>query len=117
MLPSDEAFKAHQIDVLRLDEYLHNVDSIALVKIDVEGFEPNVLRGMTNLLSQRKVKNIFCELNSGWLRRNNATPKGLTEEILSYGFVIKEETELQAGLVGHKGESFDLQDVWFALDL
>ena len=116
ILYSDEAFESITVPVVTLDTFkpLSKIDCIKLIKIDVEGFEPDVIKGMENLLTQGRVENIICELNSGWLRRNSTTyPEQLNEYIQSLGFYIYKQTALQKNLPGSKGELFDLQDIWY----
>ena len=86
------------------------------MKIDVEGYEPNVLEGMKIMLKNRIVENIFCEFNSWWLSQNSTTTNDLFNIFSEYGYVIYKKTEHQKGLKGHKGSFFDLQDVWFKLN-
>ncbi len=47
----------------RLDEFcsIHEISSIDLLKIDVEGYESNVLKGADNLIRSRKIKIIQIE--------------------------------------------------------
>jgi FkbM family methyltransferase len=117
ILQSDSTFVPVQIPVIRLDQFdpLKNGSQIKLVKMDVEGYEPDVLEGMDNLIKARQVENIICEFNSGWLRRNSTTPKQLLERFLDFGYTIRMRTKLQENLRGHHGELFDLQDIWFSL--
>ena len=54
------------ISVKRLDAYIkeHNLKNITLIKIDVEGFEFPVLKGLKNFLAETKQKpTILCEIN------------------------------------------------------
>ncbi|MCU7805946.1 MAG: FkbM family methyltransferase [Candidatus Thiodiazotropha sp. (ex Lucinoma borealis)] len=51
------------VDVIRLDDY-ELPDEIDLIKIDVEGFEYEVLKGMKNIIKQKRVKYIQLEYNS-----------------------------------------------------
>lgn len=49
--------------IIRGDDFCrkHNIDSIALLKIDTEGFEGNVLRGFENMLHNGKIRSIQIE--------------------------------------------------------
>jgi FkbM family methyltransferase len=116
ILPSDDAYVPVEVPVLRLDEFepLANQGKIRLLKMDVEGYEPDVLDGMTGLIRDGRVENIICEFNSGWLRRNSTTPAALLEKFLSYGFVVRAKTVLQDSLPEPYGDHYDLQDIWFA---
>lgn len=111
---SDPQFIPLQVPLISLDNYGPFVDGrpINLIKMDVEGYEPNVIRGMRYLIRRGLVKNIFCEFNSGWLKPNSTTPAELFELITSYGFVVHKKTELQMGYQPD-GQLFECQDMWF----
>ena len=49
-----ENAKSYEVEMMRLDDYCahKNINTINCVKIDVEGYEMNVLKGMTNVLLQ-----------------------------------------------------------------
>lgn len=76
----------------RLDEYLTacGIDHVDLMKIDVEGFEPNVIRGATSYIQNGRIHAILCELNKFWLEKNNSSPVQLYEEITSFGYELEE---------------------------
>jgi FkbM family methyltransferase len=62
-------FQASDVHVTTLDEFCksNNVKNIDFLKIDVEGYELNVLRGAANILSERSVRVIqfeFTQLNA-----------------------------------------------------
>jgi len=117
ILQSDSAFVPIQVPVIALDQFepLKNASQIKLVKIDVEGYEPDVLDGMEDLIRAKRVENIICEFNSGWLKRNSTTPKQLLERFMDLGYRIHMQTELRENLIGHHGELFSLQDIWFSI--
>ena len=56
-------------------------DEFALLKIDVEGFEPNVLRGANNLLCSRRVRHVIYEDHT--LGRS-----GLAEFLSGHGYTV-----------------------------
>jgi hypothetical protein len=68
---------------------------VDFMKIDVEGFEPRVLRGSKELLCQRRIKVIQCEFNEHWLRRGGSSPEEL-EQILTDGGMV-EDRPLRTG--------------------
>ena len=62
--PEDhDSYEHLEVPVQRLDEVLTDVAEIRLIKIDVEGFEVDVLEGMERLLAERRVRAIDIELN------------------------------------------------------
>lgn len=117
ILASDPSFKKIKINVDTLDDFadINKIETINLVKIDVEGYELDVIFGMKRLLSGRRIKNIICEFNSGWLMRNETSPDRLLQTILDAGFVVTKETKLLEGLEQLGGGTFTLQDRWFTL--
>ena len=73
-----------QVRVGRFDEIEHALD-VEFIKMDVEGFEPQVWAGMTKILEQRRPLTIFMEFTVGRL----PDPAGFLEQILSYGFSLE----------------------------
>ena len=119
ILQSDPAFIPVQVPVIALDGFapLIKVPKIKLVKIDVEGYEPDVLTGMENLIKEKRIENIICEFNSGWLKRNMATPAQLYERFINLGFQLRLQTKFQENVNTSDGEKWSLQDFWFSLPL
>lgn len=60
--------KVVQVPVVALDEVCNSVNKPMLIKIDVEGFETEVLRGMNQLLANNYLKGIIIELNGSGAR-------------------------------------------------
>ena len=62
-LPHDRATKEISVETIRLDDWLtsESTDMPALIKIDAEGAEVHVLRGMPKILASKA--RIVCELH------------------------------------------------------
>ena len=61
----DKVDEVYEVRTLRLDTYLkeREIDKVSLIKIDVEGYEYNVLKGLENFLTKTKNKPpIICEI-------------------------------------------------------
>jgi FkbM family methyltransferase len=116
ILQSDSKFSPINVPIITLDSFapLAKIPKIKLVKIDVEGYEPNVLAGMEQLIKGNIVENIICEFNSWWLDKNSTTPKQLNEMFLDYGYKIHMQTELNTNMISRYGDKFSLQDKWFS---
>ncbi len=60
-------FKSTQkVQTTSVDSYIAkypHIENISLVKIDVEGFEGEVIKGMKELIENKKVKAIICEIS------------------------------------------------------
>jgi len=74
------SIKSHQVPVETLDG-LFRTESFALLKIDVEGFEANVLKGAEQLLSQQRLRHIIYE-------DHTRGGSGLAEILSGYGYTV-----------------------------
>ena len=79
---------SYMVPVVTLDSWMKmsGTGHVDLVKIDVEGFEPNVIRGAAGCLRGGRVDSILCELNEIWLARNSSSCEHLDKLIRSFGF-------------------------------
>lgn len=84
-----------KVDALDDDPDIVACGFIDLVKIDIEGSEPDALWGMRNLLKNNKVGRIICEYNEFWIRRNNYTYSRLIEDFANQGFLIEKVSTIQ----------------------
>lgn len=74
-----------EVPVITIDETISGNEVPALVKIDVEGFETEVLKGMESTLSNRVLKAIIIELN-GSGGRYDFDEREIHTQLLDYGF-------------------------------
>ena len=83
-----ENASVHEVNVLTLDEEMDRlgIKRIDLMKVDVEGYEPKVLRGATRLLETMSISAILCEFNKAWLIKAGSSVKALEEIIDNAGF-------------------------------
>ncbi len=114
LVPTDKTFTSVKVQVCCLDSHasLEAISMIDFMKVDVEGFEPNVLRGMQKYLQNGNVKYLMCEFVSGWLEPNGSSCEKLLEIVEGMGFVIHEETP-KVTCVGHGGLVYSYQDILF----
>ena len=52
------------VRILKLDDFCreHNIERIAFLKIDVEGFELEVIRGSAGMLESKRIQSIVAEV-------------------------------------------------------
>lgn len=84
---SGEVSRTVLVPVHPLDEVL-DAASLAgpvLVKIDVEGFEHLVLKGMTQLLL-RPDTTVICELTDEWLRKTGSSTAAVMADMVKHGY-------------------------------
>ena len=88
--------KHSEIEVTTIDSIVlsNNINTINLLKIDVEGFEYEVLLGCNDTLKKNKIKKIIIEIHSEFLKA-----KGINEDLIytflkKHGFKIKKIQEI-----------------------
>ncbi len=74
-----------KVVVFRMDQVLR--DNPAILVMDVEGYEENVLRGMGNL----RPRDIFLEIHPGFLKELNGSEESVRKLLYDYGYVLKGE--------------------------
>ena len=74
-----------EVNISTLDLILSTEQTPALLKIDVEGFETEVLNGANNTLAQNSLKAIIIELN-GSGQRYGYDETEIHKKLLSFGF-------------------------------
>ncbi|MBU1626248.1 FkbM family methyltransferase [bacterium] len=112
----DNTYSKFKVQMIPLDEFkpiAYNNNELKLIKIDIEGFEPNAIDGMGKLLLSGRVQNIFCEFNTGWLRRNKCTSDELFERIIKFDFEVYKKTECVIGTEPDNITPYKVQDIWF----
>jgi FkbM family methyltransferase len=84
------------VEAVRLDDFI--VDTVDIVKLDVEGHEPEVLRGMTSILS-RDHPIIISEINEYWLRScSQSSGAEYVKLLTSLGYDVFDVKDLQCPL-------------------
>ena len=62
------------------------IEKIDLLKIDVEGHEPQVFQGAAAALAEHRIRAILCEFNDFWLRRVGSSAEQLYGQLIDAGF-------------------------------
>jgi len=88
-----------KVEMIRLDDYFKNEnirDTISFIKMDVEGAEFGVLKGMTTILKNNKKLTLLLEFVPHYIREFGSNPKDLLNFLDEQGFeifVIEEKSE------------------------
>lgn len=88
------------VQSISLDEYFSTQGSyqVDIIKIDAEGSEPFIFRGMRKILQENQDIKIFCEFNAGLIRGCGNDPVAFLEDLHGLGFrlsriISKNETK------------------------
>lgn len=73
-----------EVPVRKLDDLLQGQEPV-LIKIDVEGFETNVVRGANDILARSSLLGVIMELNGSGIRYG-FDEQALHQRMLQYGF-------------------------------
>jgi FkbM family methyltransferase len=99
------------VTVTTMDSFVaeHALARVDLVKIDVEGFEMNVLRGARETLERFRPR-LFIEVSDGNLRQQNSSANELLDflERLGYGLTHAEQNHPVTSADSFAGQHFDV---------
>ena len=80
-----------EVESVTLDDYMKKLsldDKVNFIKIDVEGFEPNVLEGSKKVLEKNNHLKIFTEFNREVVKKYGTEPKKMIDLLYEKGFEI-----------------------------
>jgi FkbM family methyltransferase len=80
-----------RVPVTTLDSFAatRGIDRVSLLKIDVEGFEPEALRGARGLLSARAIDLILFEYSPRFYRQRGIDPRAPMAVLEEYGYQVR----------------------------
>lgn len=71
-----------QVDAICLDDFFRELQpKVDLIKIDAEGAEPKIFRGMTRLIQNNKKIKVICEFAPELIERGGESPKDFLENL------------------------------------
>lgn len=88
--------ETNQIDVKTIDSIItkEKIKKVGMLKIDVEGYEYEVLLGCQNSFKQKKIEKIICEIHLDYLREKGINKNKIYSYLQENGFSIKTIDEL-----------------------
>ncbi len=85
MYKTEEGQQVQEVHTIRLDDYFPDTTGISFVKIDVQGFELSVLKGMRELIARNQQMIILCEYWPYGLKQAGTDKDELLSLIKSFG--------------------------------
>ena len=89
IFPRDANDEIIKVRTVSLDAHLKDLDHIDVVKIDVEGAEPLVIRGMREIITKNPGMKIIMEFAPEHLKRGGCDPMRFINEIYSLDLDIR----------------------------
>jgi FkbM family methyltransferase len=86
-----------EVKAVTFDSYItdNNISKVDLVKIDVEGFEKNVLLGAVETIKRFKPV-LFIEVVDSYLKKNGSSATDLIHTIISLGYTVSDADTLES---------------------
>ena len=101
-----------EVATTSLDEILAMQEQVDIVKIDAEGAEPLIVRGMRQVIQRNPKIRIVLEFAPVHLLRAGGSPMGLLDDIASLGFDIRRIDDVNGDLLnvtrGELAEAFSV---------
>ena len=78
-----EGFEHYSVEAVTLDDFAtaNRIESVGVLKADVQGWEYFVFKGAEKLIKQKRIKNIIFEFE-WWAEKNAGLPVGRAQEFL-----------------------------------
>lgn len=92
---SGEGRQSVIVDAVCLDDFLESAGSIDFVKIDVQGVEPRVLKGMERIIKENPGLTLLIEFSLGTLLEAGEDPRTFFNELCKFGYQIIELDDLE----------------------
>ena len=93
--------KRDEIEVVTIDDVLtsEHIDTVNMIKIDVEGFEHEVLLGCLQSFKENKIKKILCEVHFKYLESKGKSEETIYDLLHEHNFTITQISKRTAGRI------------------
>ncbi len=96
---TDKAQEQIAVDCCTLDEIIPEREKVDFVKIDAEGSEPYILKGMQKVIERNPNIRIVMEFAPDHLKKSEVSGEDFLREIREMGFMISKIQEPTGGLI------------------
>ena len=89
MVPNGGLAPVATVRIRTLDDCIDEwqLGSVDLLKIDVDGWEPRILKGAQRAMREHRIKAVLCEFCEEWLRQVGSTRASLAKVFSDCGYV------------------------------
>jgi len=99
LFPDERQGRKIEVKTVTLDQALRSQKRVDVVKIDAEGAEPRILRGMRRMIERNPEIVIFIEFAPVHLRRAGVEPTAFLDELASMRFSIRQVHDVTGELL------------------
>jgi len=79
--------KIIDVEIIKLDDFLKNKD-VDFIRMDVEGYEKEILRGIEETMKTQHPKHFFIEIHSELLHKKNSSAGEILEYLNNFGYEV-----------------------------
>jgi FkbM family methyltransferase len=107
-MAKEASSNAQEVQAITLDEFVavNKIEKIDLIKIDVEGFEVNVLKGASNTIHQHRPI-LYIEVVDSYLTSKGSSAKELLDMIRQHNYKIQNADTLE--VIGADYSAYDIR--------
>ena len=82
--------KTDEVEMTTIDEILstRNIENVKVMKIDIEGYEFELLKGAKNSLKNKKITNMIIEVHINYLKEKGISEKEFYDYLNQQGYVV-----------------------------
>jgi|SaaInlStandDraft_2_1057019.scaffolds.fasta_scaffold50577_1 FkbM family methyltransferase len=82
--------KVDEVEMTTIDEILstRNIENVKIMKIDIEGYEFELLKGAKNSLQNKKIENMMIEVHINYLKEKGISEKQFYDYLTKQGYVV-----------------------------
>jgi len=95
----DGAIKKLPVTVVTLDKFLEDKPTPSLIRMDVEGYEFEIIQGMKNLLAKKCPLKLFIEVHPGYLKKEKLVD--MLDTLKNHGFYCEIAVDRQLDSRSH----------------
>lgn len=88
---ASETIRRIEVPVVTLDDFAaeRGIDRVALLKVDVEGFEPDVMRGAKRLFARRAIAGVLFEFSPRFYKQRGIEPATPVRMLEDHGYRVE----------------------------
>jgi len=110
-------FNRGAVDVFKLDDFAEILENVIAIKMDIEGYEYNVIRGGRKVIFEKHVPYILSEFSPEMLKQKGCDPHEYIMEFVNHGYKVSRDN-FEIGFLNEQQIDYidkipGIQDIYF----